>query len=265
MRCALRLCFAVLPLCAACATSSGAKDKSKSPTAARSPVVDRLFPTPTEALSITNPEGVQKRWTSPTFEHLVAEMERITPVQFVIDVETQRELERTPVGNLQAFVVSPERVWTVFEALLIDSDFCLEVVSSEDPIVFSVSSTQPQAGRGQGGPRKRALHVPVEDLSAWSAHPAFALTTTVTLNHVNVRDLSNSLRQMFTDPQTQQVIPVGNSNSLLITGFGPAVADIVRSLQTINDAERARHEEEDKLTPEQRDRAAARTGVTPGR
>lgn len=41
---------------------------------------------------------------------------------------------------------------------------------------------------------------------------------------------------MFTDPNSQQIIPVGNSNSLIITGFGSNVVSIVKMLRFVDDA-----------------------------
>jgi general secretion pathway protein D len=47
------------------------------------------------------------------------------------------------------------------------------------------------------------------------------------------------MRTMFTDQNTQQIIPVGNSNSLIITGFGSIVASIVRMLKLVDEASKA--------------------------
>jgi hypothetical protein len=180
----------------------------------------------------------------------------------MLDNETRMILSRVPPGNLQALVVPPERAWAVFEAILCEREFCLGFVSTEAPLILSVFSSQPQAGRF-GGPRQHAVAVPSRDLAQWLDHPAFLITTTVELNDLNVRDLSNSMRQMFTDPTSQQIIPLGDSNSVMITGRARGVADIVSFLQGVNESERIRHEKEDKLSAEDREKAAARTGVAP--
>ena len=65
------------------------------------------------------------------------------------------------------------------------------------------------------------------------------ITTMVTLPNTDVRTLSNSMRAMVTDPNTMQVIPVGNSNSLIVTGFGSNVAALVRMLQLVDEASAA--------------------------
>ena len=61
-----------------------------------------------------------------------------------------------------------------------------------------------------------------------------------------MRTLSNSMRTMFTDANTQQIIPVGNSNSLIITGFGSNVASIVKMLRFVDDAAK----DQGAVTPE---------------
>jgi hypothetical protein len=50
----------------------------------------------------------------------------------------------------------------------------------------------------------------------------------------DVRTLSNSLRQLFSDQQTQQVIPAGNTDGLILTGFGSEVASIASTFGEIS-------------------------------
>jgi hypothetical protein len=265
----------VLPLCAACASTSPGEPPAEGAVASpsheqahaglavpsKSAAVDRLFPVPTEPLRIPAMTEPKKAGLT-SLEELVIEMERITSIRFVLDNETRMILSRISPGNLQDLVVPPDRVWPVFEALLCERDFCLGFVSTEAPIILSVFSAQPQAGRFSS-PRQHAVQVATGDLPKWLDHPAFLISTTVQLNDLNVRDLSNSMRQMFTDPSSQQIIPLGNSNSVMLFGRARSVTDLVGFLQSINESERIQHEKEDKLSAEERQKAAARTGVTP--
>jgi hypothetical protein len=54
------------------------------------------------------------------------------------------------------------------------------------------------------------------------------------------------MRTMFTDASTQQIIPVGNTNTLILTGFGGHVASIVRMLQLAEESSARAAAEEEK-------------------
>ena len=45
-----------------------------------------------------------------------------------------------------------------------------------------------------------------------------AIAPVLNLPNTDVRTLTNSMRAMLTDANTQSIIPVGNSNSLILTG-----------------------------------------------
>jgi hypothetical protein len=133
-----------------------------------------------------------------------------------------------PAGHVHAFVESVARA----------NDFVLSFAHAKDPVLLQIDSTN--VG-GRGNPRKDALRVPVADLPRWAAHPDFLITTLIDLPGVDVRTLSNSLRQMFSDQQTQQIIPVGNTDGLIVTGFGSDVAGIVALFRTLVDAAAGAH------------------------
>jgi hypothetical protein len=208
---------------------------------------------PTGPLTLPG-ENPQTNRGPATLEELLKEMERITPARFVVSAESMATLSRIPVGNLQAIVVPAEKAWSVFESILCEQDFLLAFVSRTEPVMLSVNSTMPM-GRGSGGPKAHAIEVPVAEIARWRAHPAFMITTSLELNDVNVRDLSNSMRQMFTDPNSQQIVPIGNSNTLLITGLSGSVVSLVNMLQGIDASERRRHERQAQTEQAQREKA----------
>jgi hypothetical protein len=71
------------------------------------------------------------------------------------------------------------------------------------------------------------------------------VTTILDLPNTDVRNLSNSVRTMFTDANTQQIIPVGTSDSLIVTGFGSQVAAVVEMLRLVDEAARRSHERQE--------------------
>jgi hypothetical protein len=190
---------------------------------------------------------------------MIAEMERITPVRFVVNQETQAMMGRISVGNLQRIVVPPAEAWTVFESILCELEFNLSFVSNGTPPILSVSSSMPMGGRGSA--TAKAVEVAVADIPRWRAHPAFTIATNLELPDVNVRDLSNSLRQMLTDPSSQQIIPIGNTNTLMIIGRSGAVVPLVKMLQGIDASGRKHREREAQREQEKREQVDK--GATP--
>ena len=61
-------------------------------------------------------------------------------------------------------------------------------------------------------------------------------TTVIHLPHTDVRQLSNSMRTMITDANTQQMLPAGNTNSMVLTGFASNVAALARMLRIVDEA-----------------------------
>ena len=86
--------------------------------------------------------------------------------------------------------------------------------------------------------RKRAVFVTADELEAWAAHPAVLIQTIVSLPHVDVRQLSNSLRTLITDANTQQMLPAGNTSSMILVGFADQVAHMATMLRKANEAAR---------------------------
>ncbi|MEO2236894.1 MAG: secretin N-terminal domain-containing protein, partial [Candidatus Poseidoniia archaeon] len=52
---------------------------------------------------------------------------------------------------------------------------------------------------------------------------------------------SNSMRTMLIDANTQQLLPAGNTNSMVITAFGDFAADLARTLKEIDALAGAQH------------------------
>ena len=81
-----------------------------------------------------------------------------------------------------------------------------------------------------------APYVDPERLIEYNDQPATLITTVVNLPNTDVRSLSNTMRQLIADPNTQQMIPAGSSNSFVLTGFGSQVAALARMLKIIDEA-----------------------------
>lgn len=208
--------------------------------------MEDLFPTPKEGLTIVGGNLAAnrgKRAERPDVDldpqklaNLLDEFSRVTGIALQITKDTRSSLLTVPTGLNSTIVVPPSEVYRIVETLLAANDFALVHLSDTEPRIWSVQSLQGQGGR-VSQLRNNAVHVQESELGAWMAHPATLITTTISLPNTDVRTLSNSLRTLFTDANTQQIIPVGSSG-LFITGFASNVNSLVRMLRSVDELER---------------------------
>jgi hypothetical protein len=193
------------------------------------------FPVPKSGLTLVGD------WDKPvSLEQVVKEFERVTDVHLVIASDTLMLLRKVPTGLSRTLDLPASRVYATVETLLAENGFVLTLLQAQPPILAGiVPAGQNPSGRGL----LRTYVVTPDQLELVSQHPALQVTMVLTLPHLNVRDLSNSMRQMMQDPQVQQIIPVGNTDSIIVTGRGTEIATIARMLLTA-DASAARAQAE---------------------
>jgi hypothetical protein len=151
----------------------------------------------------------------------------------VVDEETTRRIESTAVfasGPVECAAADARRV---AGAMLLSRNFCWTVVRPASPRVLAIHSLDTIA---RGTARQDAPFVPIEQLDAYADSPGLLIQTLVQLPHIDVRVLSNSMRSMVVDPNTLQIIPVGNTDALILQGFAPVVADFVEMLRMVDRA-----------------------------
>jgi type II secretory pathway component GspD/PulD (secretin) len=181
-----------------------------------------LFPAPSAGISIPDDTKLEK---------LVAEFSKVTGITAIFDPETRMLLQKSTTGLNRAVDVPATEVYSFVESVLVQNDLYLTVLHERDPRLFSVHSRNPSRPM-----RETPLLVASKDVASFAQHPAILITTILDLAHTDVRTLANSMRTMFTDANTQQVVPVGNSNSLIVTGLGGNVASIARMLQEADES-----------------------------
>jgi hypothetical protein len=184
-------------------------------------------------------EGFRREWTekdSPGVEDLLREYARVTGQTLMMTEEARHQVNRKDLvkaGGADVLEVAPEDVQAVTESLLILHQIVLIPMRAGNARIVSVISLETQE---RNFVRRSAIYVPEEQLDAWSDRPATLITTLLALPKTDVRTLSNSMRTMLTDANTQQIIPVGNTNSLLLTGFASDIHALAGLLRTIDDA-----------------------------
>lgn len=174
-----------------------------------------------------------------SLDQLVGMLAEATGIQFAIDPTTRAELQKTSAGLSSSINVPPDEAWRWVEGLLAHARFQLGMISNRPPQLLGVYSTPRQNEQ----PRPRAVFIGEGELDLCTEHPAFLYSVVLDLPHVDVRQLGNSLRGLNTDPSgIQSVLPVGNTNSLILTGSGADVANLAAMMRLVEDAARKLYE-----------------------
>jgi general secretion pathway protein D len=173
---------------------------------------------------------------SLTLEQFVKSCQEVTGYNFTYTKETASQLAGLKLRMFGSKRIPKADFYSFFQIMMIINDFVCSKIGPEHISVVLISSLNANT---RGGLKQDAVYVLPQDLDRYADQPATLITTIVDLPNTDVRTLSNSMRTMFTDQNTQQIIPVGNSNSLIITGFGSIVASIVRMLKLVDDASKA--------------------------
>jgi hypothetical protein len=212
----------------------------------------------TEALPMPN-EGITLRFrqdggaaTAPTLYEVLLEFERVTGQHAIVSTEIATTLRKSYAHLTHELAAKHEDVYFVVETLFASSGFALAYLSTTAPRLFTLQSVH---SGDASSLRSAARYVPSHELGAWSRHPAVLVTTALELDATDVRTLSNSLRSMFTDANTQQIVPIGNSDTILLTGFAPNVLATKTMLEAANEVARRTNEARAKADADARARA----------
>ena len=167
--------------------------------------------------------------------------QEVTGINFTYTKDTAGVLKNSPLRMFGPKRIPKSDFYSFFQIMMIINDFVCIKIGADQLSVVLIQGLQGQGGRGPQV-RNDATYVQPEDIESYADQPATLITTVIDLPNTDVRTLSNSMRTMFTDANTQQIIPVGN-NSLIITGFGSNVASIVRMLHFVDEAAKPRGEQ----------------------
>jgi len=234
----------ILPFTLACQTAYASPGGAhpKAPAAG-------LLPPAKNAIEIQIEERSQ-----PTLSQVLQQLTASTGVSFTAVHSVRNELESVPCGVLASVTIPPAEAWVWVESLLQNEGYSLGVLSASAPCLVAVYPGQPRAGEAW----VRAYStVAASEIEALAEHPALLVSTTLELPHTDVRQLGNSLRGLTTDPTGQQsVIPVGNTNTVILAGSGRQVLQLVTMLREVDAAE--------AKAIESRAKEAAGTGATSG-
>lgn len=170
-----------------------------------------------------------------TLEQFVKLCQTATGINFTYTQDTQTNLANKKLKMFGRKTIPKSDFYSFFQIMMIINEFVCTKIGAEHLAVVLIQSSAPNQRGGAGTLKKDAVYVGPEEIDRYADQPAVLIHTVVDLPHVDARQLSTSLRQMFPDQQTQSILPVSGS-SLILTGFGSDVAAMVRMLKFVDKA-----------------------------
>jgi hypothetical protein len=170
--------------------------------------------------------------TTDNLAYLLEELSSATGVAVIIEEQSRNMLAKMRTGLLHDLTIPPAEVWPWIEGVFLHYGFSFGALSTRAPYLVGVY--------GPGSPgqftHRVSLRVPEAELEAFHEHPGFRIRTTLELPYTDVRQLGNSLRAMTTDPTgSQAVIPVGNTNSVILEGTAFEILQLAAMLREVDE------------------------------
>lgn len=200
---------------------------------------DDLFPAPSGPLEIL----LDDQGDGPSFMKLVRRYGELTGQHVVFRADTKQALEEAKVQLDRPLVAEVGEVQRTFEVLLRQGDFSLEIESESAPRILRIRSLQTAE---RGDIRSTCRLISMEQIDVARRHPALLFSVTIDMPNNDTRQLSNSLRSLITDSNTCQMLPVGNSQSVIVSGFGDWLYEQAKTLRSIEEAAARRRAERER-------------------
>lgn len=214
------LVFALLAGCLSVAPQAAVQDELE------------IFPMPESGITIP-----ARGENAMTMEELLVEFGKASGEYLTWTEETLGLLRATKVGFDRELVVEAKDLYSVVETVLLVHRFVLTDLRRSEPRMLEVLCLDSAARSNlKGGAR----FVAVEDLHRYADHPGMLVSTTLHLPNLDVRVLTNALRGLTTDPNTMNVVPVPESNSVIMVGFTTTIIDLSQMLRRLDEASEPR-------------------------
>ena len=192
------------------------------------------FPTPSDGLLIESSEE-----DPISLKAVLDTYGKVTSQTVIYSDETKAFLQGTSLNFSGPLEVPAERVQVTIENLIAMNDFVMVPLTDSAPRLIQIVSLQTAA---RNSIRKSAVHVHADHLDLAAEHPAVICSTVVDLPHIDVRQLSNSMRTIISDSNTQQIVPASN-HAMVLVAPGDQLANLARMLKIVDEAAAALYEE----------------------
>lgn len=189
--------------------------------------LDSLFPPATKAMVVSSGQDMKFSYYDLVRQYAEATNQDVTMTEFTEDLLRARSV------GISRSLVPAEQVQHTFETLLVNAGFVLSPPRiPELPIVRVWSSEGAEASLLRGD----STFLEADEVGMAGKHPAVLFTVTIDLSHTDTRQLSNSIRTLTVDPNTQQVLPAGSSGSMVLVGLGERIAGLAKALKSVDEA-----------------------------
>ena len=176
-----------------------------------------------------------------SLEAFVKICQQNTDINFTYSDDTAQVLQSAKVRMLGPKVVAKTDFYSFFQIIMIINRFvCVQIGPEHLSVVVVASLDSPQ----RSSVRADAVYVTPEELTDYADQPATLVNTVLHLPNIDVRTMGNAMRAMVVDPNTMQLVPIPESNSLILTGFGSNIASLAKMLKLINELMDLRKAEE---------------------
>lgn len=225
--------------CATTNSGGGAPVDESATNAAPTPAAhDLTFASPLDAVLLPAKRGFTLRATAesaPKLAVVVAELELVTGVHFLVDSQVAQRLASVASGLQRDLEVPASDAWRVVETMLVRNDFALMPSGPDEPVLISIVSASQSSSSVL---KASAVLIDASEVDRCADHPAVIFTTVLDADPLDARQTSTSLRQMWPDQQTQSILPQ-ESGRFILTGFGPDLLRMTQLLRTMADGKRA--------------------------
>lgn len=167
-----------------------------------------------------------------TLEAFVKVCQENTGINFTYSQDTVSLLKQTKVRMFGPKVIPKDEFYSFFQIIMIINRFVCTRIGPDNLSVVVVASLDSPA---RASIKQDAVYITPEEIPEYANQPATLVQTVLHLPHTDMRSMGGSMRQLVVDPNTMQLIPVPESQSVILTGFGSNVSSLSRMLMLMDE------------------------------
>jgi general secretion pathway protein D len=176
-----------------------------------------------------NTEGIDLMWLTKMCQ--VATGKNLTP-----DKSVATQLVDTKIKMFGQKRIPKAEFYEFYQILMFINGFTITKVGPDHLAVYLIQGMNPQAGaRAAGGLKDEAIYVMPDELDRYADQVATQILTVLHLPNYDVRTLQSTLRPLMPNDQTGSgIMPVGNTQSVVLRGFAPNIVALARILRLVD-------------------------------
>ena len=166
-----------------------------------------------------------------TLEAFVKVCQVNADINFTYSNDTAADLQQTKVRMFGPKVIPKEDFYSFFQIIMIINRFVCTRIGPDHLSVVVVASLDSPA---RASIKQDAVYISPEEIEDYADQPATLVQTVLHVPNIDVRTMGTSFRALVIDPNTMTLIPIAESNSIILTGFGSNIAALAKMLMLIN-------------------------------